>query len=224
MKKQTFLFIFLLIGVIAVSLACSLFSGISEKISETKSTAGAVATDVQQGQQVFSTAKAFATEFGDSNFMSTAKALATEAKDSGYLETAQAYITSEAPGAVETLQAFTTEQGPSLLQTGQAYVTEISQSSGDLPSDIPVVSGEKSMFYASQELVSYFTSEDFQSVLTFYKKEMPNNGWTKYDQGWVENSNSAVIYFEKSDRSVSVTLSINPVDNKTIVMVTITPK
>ncbi len=224
MKKQSFSTILLLIVITVVGLACSLFSGISEKFNETKSTAESVATDVHQGDQAFSTAKAIATEFGDSNFMSTAKALATEAKDSGYLETAQAYITSEAPGALETLQAFTTEQGPSLLQTGQAYVTEMSQSKGELPSDIPVVSGEKSMFYASQELVSYFTSVDFPSVLSYYKNEMPKNGWTKYDQGWVENSNSAVLYFEKSDRSVSITLSINPVDNKTIVMITITPK
>ncbi len=224
MKKQTLSIFLLLICVASVSIACSLLSGITDKIGETKGTAQSVATDVQQGQTFFGTAKAIATELGDSNFMSTAKALATEAKDSGYLETAQAYITSEAPGALETLQAFATEQGPSLLQTGQAYATEISQNSGDLPSDIPVVSAENEMLFASQELVSYITPLDFQSVLSFYKNEMPNNGWTKFDQGWVENSNSAVIYFEKSDRSVSITLSINPVDNKTVVMITIQPK
>jgi len=224
MKKQTLVTILLLFCIGFISLACSLFSGIAEKVDETKNTAVSVATDVQEGQALAETAKAFVTEFSDSEMASTAIALATEVKNSGYLETAQAYITSEGPSALETAQAFATEQGPGLIQTSQAFVTEMSQSSNEAPADIPIVTEEKTMYFASEELVSYFTSLDFQSVLSFYKSEMPNNGWTKVDQGWVENSNSAVIYFDKSDRAVSITLSINPMDNSTIVMITITPK
>lgn len=224
MKKQTLAIILLLFSIGFISIACSLFSGFSDKVNETKNTAISVATDAQEGQALAGTAKAIVTEMADSEIVATAIAMATDVKDSGYMETAQAYITSEGPGALETMQAFATEQGPALLQTGQAYVTEMSQSSGQAPSDIPIVSAEKTMYFASEEMVSYFTTQDFQSVLSFYKSEMPNNGWTKVDQGWVENSNSAVIYFEKPDRSVSITLSINPMDNNTVVMVTITPK
>lgn len=223
MKKQT-IAIILLLSIAFTSIACSLFSSVTEKIEKSKSTAVSVATDVQEGQSFIETAKALTTEMSNSEFASTAIAMVTEIKDSGYFETAQAYITSEGPEALETMQAFATEQGPSLLETGQAYITEMSQSSSEAPSDIPIVSGEKQMFFSSQEMVSYMTATDFQSVLSFYKREMPNNGWVKIDQGWVENSNSAVLSFEKSERSASITISINPLDDKTIVMITLQPK
>lgn len=182
MKTQNYSILLYLCSIVFLSIACSLFSGISEKITETKGTAVSVATDVEEGQLLAETAKAFVTEIGDSELVATAIAMATDVKDYGYMETAQAYITSEAPGAFETVQAFATEQGPSLLQTSQAYVTQMSQSSSETPSDIPIVSAEKTMYFTSEELVSYFTTLDFQSVLSFYKKEMPNNGWTKVDQ------------------------------------------
>lgn len=224
MKKPILIFIFSFLCVAFVNISCSFISDITNKISDAKGTAQSVATDVHQGQLLLGTAKAFATEFGDSEILSTVKALATEAKGSGLVETAQAYITFEGPAALETLKAFATEEGPELLQTSKAYVTEMGENNVTPPTDIPVVPADKNNFYVSQELVSYFTSMDFQSVLSFYKNELPNNGWTKVERGWVENPNSAILNYEKPDRSLSITLSVNPLDNHTVVMITIQPK
>ena len=223
MKKRVLIFPFILIITAALSLSCNFVSNLGSKFSETKNTAEYMATKVESGQELIGTAKAFSTQISDNEILATAKAMATEVFDENYIETAQAYLTSEAPGALETLQAFSTENGPGILQTYQAYVTKMSENNNNPPPDIPLVPGDKENLYVSQELVSYFTSMEFQNVLTFYIDEMPKNGWNKVEQGWVENSNSAVLTYEKPNRSVSITLSINPLDNHTIVMITIQP-
>lgn len=224
MKKQILLFSILIFSVAAINLSCSLFSNLSRNINRTKSTLESAATGIHESQSLLDTAKAYATEFSQSDIMATGQALATQAKDSGFLETAQAYLTSEGSGALETMQAFVTEQGPELLQTSQAYMTEMSNQNDKPVEDIPIVQGEKTNLFFSNDNISYYTKMDFASVLAFYKNEMPNNGWRKVEQGWVETPSSAVLYYEKPDRSVSITLSINPLDNHTVVMIFIKPK
>lgn len=224
MKKQILIFSVLIFSVAAFSLSCSLFSNLSRNIDKTKNTVESAATDIREGQSLLGTVKAFTTEFSDSEIMATVQALATEAKNRGFLETAKAYLTSEGSGALETVQAFASEQGPRIIQTGQAYMTEMSNNDNKPPADIPIVQDENTNLLFSDENISYFTKMDFPSVLAFYKNEMPNNGWNKIKQGWVETSSSAVLYYEKPDRSVSITLSINPLDNHTVVMIIIKPK
>jgi hypothetical protein len=53
---------------------------------------------------------------------------------------------------------------------------------------------------------------------------MAVNDWIKADEGWVETESAAVLNFTKPDRFATVTISINPLDNMTVVMITIQPK
>ncbi|UCH61222.1 MAG: hypothetical protein JSV61_07000, partial [Anaerolineales bacterium] len=151
----------------------------------------------------------------------TAQALATEVGDSGLLETAQAYATEQGPALLATAQALATEQGPGLRETTQALATQAALNLGGAPEDIPVVEGERQNFIASSQLVSYFTRLDFQQVVDFYQAQMPANGWSLLEEGIVQAENTATLNYVKADRLASVTLTVNPLDNQTIVVITI---
>ena len=43
--------------------------------------------------------------------------------------------------------------------------------------------GEKQNYNASDFFVTYSTMQNIAEVLTFYKTEMPNQGWTKIERG-----------------------------------------
>ncbi len=238
---------------ILASMACSLVSGIGEQFIGTKNTAESVATDIRQGMDVVSTARAVITQVGGNKFLQTAQAAATEFGDSGLLQTAQAIatehgpelmstaraaatehpglvetaraaVTQQVPGLLETAGAFATEQGPGLMETAQAAATQFAGGMDQAPQDIPFVDGEKENLFASAGLVSYFTAQTFQEVLEFYKIHMPVNNWNNIVEGGLETANTAVLIFDKEDRKALVTLSVNPLDGKTIVLITITKK
>jgi hypothetical protein len=140
----------------------------------------------------------------------------------GAMETMQSIATVQGPGMVETLQAFASEQAPAMKETGQAIATQIAP--GEVPADIPVVEGEKDSFYSSQELVSYETVLDYQSVLNFYMNEMPSKSWSWNEKGSSEMENLAVLIYEKTDRKAVINLTVNPLNKKTIILITISTK
>jgi hypothetical protein len=196
-----------------ITLACNLFSQVES-----------LANSAQQGQEILETAQSLSTDVSSTGMLETAQAMATQVGESGLAETAQAFATEQGPSLAETAQAVATQQGPGLMETAQAMVTKAAVTFGDAPADIPVVEDENENFFSTAELVSYFTPTPYAEVLTFYKEQMPVNDWIKVDEDWVETESAAILKFTKPDRIATVTISVNPLDNMTVVMITIQPK
>lgn len=95
---------------------------------------------------------------------------------------------------------------------------------GEAPSDIPIVDAEIENFFASEAFVSYITPMDFNDVLDFYLEEMPNNDWEPQENVTVQSEDAAVLQYTKQGQDVIVTISKNPVDESTVVLITIEPK
>ncbi|HLA96943.1 MAG TPA: hypothetical protein VJL34_00700 [Anaerolineales bacterium] len=209
------------IGMIVMLLSVSLACNLGSQLDQARQTAQSVATEVQQGRDFLATSRAIATVVGGSGLIQTAQALATEVGDTGLLETAQAYATEQGPALLATAQALATQQGPGLRETAQALATRAALTLGDKPDDIPVVEGERQNYIASSQLVSYFTPLEFQQVVDFYRAQMPVNGWSPIEQGAVLTENTATLNYVKGERLVSITLTVNPLDNHTIVVITL---
>ncbi len=203
MQNKKYQFIWIIFVLIAASLACNFITGLNQDIGGAKDTAQSIVTQAQ----------ALATQ---------AQGLATAAEQSGVLKTAQAFTTQAGGSVAGTVEALVTEaeQG-GFLETAQAFATD-GFSMGETPADIPVMDQQQAReFFGSKDLVSYLTDNDFQSVLDFYKTQMPQNGWSAVSEGTRESDNAAVLKFEKSGRTATVTLAVNPIDQATFVMILI---
>jgi len=209
-------------GIILVTiLGCSLFNGVSERISNTKATVDDVATKVEQGRNLVGTAQGVATQVGESGFLETVQNLATEVDESGILATVQAIATEQGPVILGTVQAFATQEGPALIATVQAVATEFSENQGTIPEDIPVIDSSAEQLVANSRLISYQTAIPFINVVDFYRIEMPLNEWLEQENGSFVAGNTAVLVFNKNNRSATVTLSTNPLNDHTIVLITV---
>jgi hypothetical protein len=216
MPNKLFRFAWLGTLLFAVTVACNLLTGISEDVRGARDTAEAFAT---QASGLGDQAQGLATAFDSS--IETLQAFATE-EAPGVLETGRALLTEAAErGLLETGQARITQDGSGLLATLEAIATQgFSTSEG--PEDIPVVDETYvSDFFASDFIVSYFSTLDYPSVLAFYKQEMPDNGWTEVVEGTLETENAAVLKYVKDDRSATITLSSSPQDQRTAVQILI---
>jgi len=96
--------------------------------------------------------------------------------------------------------------------------------SDEIPPDIPVVDDISEMLFGSKDIVSYTTPMSMDSVISFYQNEMTEFDWEPKEDGTVVTDEAAVLQFEKPGRDAIVTLSVNPQDGYTYVMVTIQPK
>lgn len=219
MRNQVFRVVLVVTLLLGGSIACSLFSGISEQIGGVRATVEGAATAVQQGQNVIATVQAAATEVMGSGLAQTVEAVATQ-QGPALISTAQAFATEQGPGFVETAQAFATQEGPGLVETAQAMATAIAGANQAPPEDIPIVTGTTENLFSTQETVSYITPMDFQSVLAFYQQEMPANGWESDSNSTVLTANTAVLQYDKVDRHATITLSES--GGKTVVLVIIT--
>jgi hypothetical protein len=238
LKAFRLTWVFLLLG--AALLACSLVSNVQEQVGEARGTAQSVATQVDQAQDLLATGQGVATRAVESGLVETAQAVATRAaqagldetaqafatqfEESGLQQTAQAVITQQLPGLGATAQAIATNQGPGLIQTAQALATQFASSVGDVPADIPLVAGEKQNYNSTEFFVTYSTPLGLAEVLDFYRTEMPNQGWTEIEEGSLETDQSAILNYDKADRSASVVLTSGAAAGGTIVAVTIQPK
>lgn len=94
--------------------------------------------------------------------------------------------------------------------------------SDEIPPDIPVVDKPAEILFGSDDLVSYTTQVEFDSVLSFYQEEMPLTDWQPNDDGTVITAEAAVLRYTKADRDAIVTVSVQ--DGITYVMITIQPR
>jgi hypothetical protein len=238
-RKSNFRILWATSLLVAASLACSLINRPGELLQEVQGTARSVATEFQDKQDLVATVVAIGTQVQGSGFVQTAGALATKAGESGLLETAAAYATRQGPSLLDTAQSFLTAEGPELQKTAQAFATgqfpglkdtalavatQMASSVGEMPADIPLVEGEKKNMLTSKEAISYLTTISFPEVVSFYQIHMPAYGWTKIEPGSVNTQNIVVMNYEKQDRKATVTLTINPLDKSTIVMIVVSPK
>lgn len=222
MKKTSAILIFVI--ALLIMLGCSLFTGIGERISETKATVDDVATKVEQGRNLIGTAEGVATQVGESGFLETVQNLATEVDESGMLATIQAITTEQGPVIRGTIQAIATQEVPALIATAQAIATEFSEGQGTIPSDIPVIDSSLEQLVTNSRIISYQTAVQFINVVDFYRIEMPLNEWVEQENSSFIAENTAVLEFTKNDKSATVTLSTNPLNDHTIVLITIQNK
>jgi hypothetical protein len=152
-------------------------------------------------------------------WMSAALVIATAACTCGLL-----------PGMGKTPVAATSTKVPSLsgLETENAagYETAMAMASEvgaymTAPEDIPVYEPNES-YSGSADLVSYNTSDSYEKVVSFYKKELPAQGWKKLDSAdTLERAGSyAHLFYTKDDRTVDLTITATQ-DGKVIVLVSI---
>jgi hypothetical protein len=153
------------------------------------------------------TVQAAATEYGD-EAVATIQAAATQVKDANY---------------PATLEALATERGPEARATAEALATQVHQFfTGSAPEDIPILPGSHQDLFASQGLVSYTTPQDYDDVISFYKREMPANDWEIVLLGSLETDPVSLLRFQKDERSAIVTITRNPVQQNVLVAITIT--
>ena len=197
---------------VGFSLACESLSAISRDYDEARSTAGAIVTQ----------AKGIATQFGDSEAFGTARAIATE-QGPAVVATGQAFATQAyEEGYLQTVEALVTQGSSELLPTFQAIATQYLYPAPP-PDDIPIITiGEVTNLFTNQSTVSYFVGLDLPIVVDFYQNLMPELGWTDVTD---ENSilaEAAVLKFFKPERVATVTLASNPLNQQTVVLITIT--
>lgn len=209
-----------LLAVLAfTALACQALSGARERASSARETVEFAATKIDEGRDLLGTAQALTTQVAGENIIPTAQALATQLGESGIMETARAVATEQGPGILSTAMAIATQQGPSALATAQAYVTQVSQ--GTPAEDIPVIEGNKEMFFQSARLVSYLTSLPYDQVLEYYKTQMPARGWVKVDRDGFETGSAANLVYEKDTRRAMVSIGSASAGGKTVVVIVI---
>lgn len=214
-RKVTFRILFVVTVLVGASLGCRTFTSIQED-------AQALGTSVGEGKTLLETGQAVATQIGESGLQETAAAAMTQLAESGLKETIAAAATAvDESGVVETAQALLTEQGPGLLQTVQAVKTQLPGMQSQPPAGIPLMDGERSNYMASDQFVSYTINQDFQSVLDFYERQMPVNGWTRQENGSLVMGQTATIVFQKDGHTAFVAISVEPVTNRTAVVVTV---
>jgi hypothetical protein len=203
MNKKNIQWIWAFTLIIAASLGCNLFSRVGQDVQEMKDTADAAVNQVK-------------------GIVTQAQGLATAIDESDFLQTAQAFATEQGPELLAQAQALATQAHESgYLQTAQAKATE-GVSFGQAPDDIPLVpEGSISNFFGSEMIVSFSSSLDFASVIEFYQREMPAHGWVHLQGDSSQTETTAVLKYEKGERSVSMAVNTNPLDKTTVVMIMI---
>jgi hypothetical protein len=193
------------LALIVATLACSI-SGIGQKATTAKRTAAAIETDVggvvAAGGSIINTAEAIGTQHP------------------GIVETVKAVATQGAP-ILSTIEGVATNN-PGLVQTAQALIQK-EIPTGEPPSDIPVMNRDQlNDFLGSSQYIFYTSPNTYADVLKFYQTEMPNNGWQLNQNKSHDFSNAAQLVYEKDNRTATVNLSLNPLNNTTVVVIDVT--
>lgn len=218
MQRNKFKITWAVTFLFGLSIACETFSAINEDYNETRSTAGAIAT---QAQQIITQAQGIATQVSDSQAVGTARALATQYGPT-LLETGQSLATqAEQEGYMQTAEALVTQGSGELLPTLQAAATQYLKPAPP-PDDLPIVdSGEVSNLFSNQSALSYYVQVPFPKVVEFYETTMPEHKWVDVSNPDNVTDDAAVLKFFKPDRVATITLSENPISKQTVVLITI---
>ena len=186
------------------------------------SLACSLSTIREQAQTIEQTAQALRTEVGGivtagNSLIKTAKALETQ--HPGALETAKALATQGA-SIFSTIQAVAT-YSPGLVQTAQAFIDQ-EIPSGEPPTDIPIFDKTQiSSYFGSSRYIFYTTSAGYNQLLEFYKAEMLNQGWEYRESDSHEYANAAQLNYFKDNRTATINISLNPLNNATVVVINI---
>jgi len=197
--------IYLVILILTMStLACSL-SGVRQRAQTALQTAIKIRTEVSgivnAGNSLIETAQAIATEHP------------------GVLETAKAIATQGAP-LLSTIQAVAT-YNPGLVRTAQAVI-EQEIPTGEPPIDIPIINRDEAYnYFGSSQYIFYTSPTSYAQVLDFYTAEMLNNGWQYLQNDSHEYANAAQLNYSKDSRTAIINLSLNPLNNTTVVVISI---
>ncbi len=199
LKRFPCVFILALMG---TALACSI-SSVQQKASTAEQTVNALRTDARGIAAV-----------GES-IINTAEALGTQHK--GILETVKAVTTQGAP-LLSTIQAAGTNN-PGLVQTARAIIQK-EIPTGEPPDDIPVINRDQLHdYFGSSKYIFYTTPDQYAEVLQFYQTEMPKNGWQYLENDSHEYANAAQLVYQKDNRTATINLSLNPLNNSTVVVI-----
>lgn len=219
MVNKRFRILLVIALLVGAGLACESFSAISRDYNEVRGTAESIAT---QADKVITQAKGIATEIVDGDVISTAKAIATQ-QGPGLLSTGQALATQASnEGYIQTVEALVTLGPSELVPTFQAVATQYLFPAPP-PDDIPIISDrDVSNLFTNQATVSYYVRSELPSVITYYRNSMPQYGWTDVSDENSIRDEAAVLKFFKPERVASVTLTANPLNQQTIVLITIT--
>lgn len=249
MNRKIFQIAWAAVLVISASLACNFLNNVRQDFRETRNTAVSVITQVDNiitqaeglattfdESGAVETAKAVITEKGPVA-MATLQALGTQAAESGVLQTAQSALTEQGPEAQATLQALGTQAADSgAMQTAQALITQngsellatlkaLPTQAYDLtsaPDDIPLPpEADLSNLFANQSVVTYLTSQDYRDVVSFYEDSMPAEGWSLASSGNLETDKLAIINYEKDERTATLIIVNNAVEELTAVTILI---
>jgi len=151
----------------------------------------------------------------------TVQALASQVPE-GALSTLQAAATMLPEGSVETVMAAApTLMSEEILQTAQAELGKLS-STEQVPADIPLPEGDKTVLLATNTQVQYQTNMALTDLTRFYKEKMPANGWRFEDKGSFEKAEDVTLIYEKDDRKA--TISITDLMVTRMVMIDIGPE
>ncbi len=192
------------LAIMAATLACSI-TGIQKKATTAKQTAAALETDV--GGIVAA----------GGSIINTAEALGTQ--HPGIIETVKGVATQGAP-LLSTIQAAATNN-PGLVETAQAIVQK-EIPTGEPPADIPVMNRDQSnSYFGTSQYIFYISPNPYPDVLQFYKTEMPSNGWQYLESDSHEYANAAQLKYQKDNRTATIDLSLNPLNNTTVVVINI---
>jgi hypothetical protein len=218
MIKNRFKILWILSVLVGFSLACESLTAIRRDYDEVRSTADAAATQVDQ---IITQAKGIATEIGESSAIETVKAFATEEGPKA-IATGEALATKAAEkGYLETAEALVTQGSSELLPTVQAAATEYLFPSSP-PEDVPIITiGEVTNLFTNQHTVSYFVHLDVPVVVNFYQRVMPEMDWTDESDSELIREKAAVLKFSKPDRVANITLTTDPINQQTVVFITI---
>lgn len=219
-KKHNLNLIVLVSALIALTLSCNFFSGLQQELSLMKATAENLAGKTEY----LGTAKALVTQVQGGNVLETAQALATNASAHPLVPTIEAALTEQGPALQATLQSFATSEGPVLESTAQALLTQIPNALNTTPQDIPPFEGEQENLVETNDTISFITPISIKDVLNFYKNKMPDYGWSFSPKESTESNIANVLTYTKDNRVATITISINPNDQKTIVLIYIQNK
>ncbi len=189
---------------VLATLACSI-TGLQSQANTAKQTADALATEasgvVAQGNSLLETARA------------------VETQHPGVLATAESIDTQGVP-LLGTIQAVATNN-PGLVQTAQAVI-EKEIPTGEPPRDVPILNRSQAEgFIGSSQYIFYTSPSKYSDVLSFYQTEMPNNGWQYQESESHLFSNAAQLKYTKDNRVATINLSLNPLNNTTVVVIDI---
>ena len=219
MIKNRFKLLLVFLLLLGAGLACESFSAISQDYTEVRGTAESIAT---QADKIITQVEGIATEIGNEKLDATMIAIATQ-QGPGLLATGGALATQASDeGYLQTMEAVVTRGPRDLLPTLRAVATQYLFPAPP-PEDIPIITdGEVSNLFTNQATVSYYVRRELSPVITYYRNTMPQLGWTDVSDENAIKPEAAVLKFFKPERVASITLTSNPINQQTIVLITIT--